>query len=191
MIRLQPTTASQTFSIIPSSFSLGGVTLSLTENGTNIVQSDISYSWEESNNGNFIEITLTEPPVAVECNFANLTNLSGEVVQVPYIDCINNEQYLSILQPYQTIQNQVIKELGDISGLPITVEWVVGGPVNSDLKAAELKEGSIYTIKLHTSTDILYKDLVYVTSQTDKKKVHSINSNYKEVARPDDEYIIL
>lgn len=75
----------------------------------------------------------------------------------------------------------------------IEYEWEVssnGNFVDITLSLS-LKEGSIHTIKLYTETDILYKDLVYVTSQTDKKKVHSINSDYTEVARPDDEYIIL
>ena len=189
MIKLKPTEEAQSFSIIPSGYDLSSATLKLTENGTNIIQGDVSYSWQISSNGNFIEITLIEALQAVNCNFANLTNLSGDVVQVPYIDCINDEQNLTILEPYQTIQNQVIKQLGDISGLPITVEWVVGGPANKT--TAQLKEDSIYTLEIFTSADILYRDTVYITNNENKKEVFSYPQAYTQHDDGEDEYIVL
>ena len=168
---------------------MGGATLSLTENGTNTVQGNVSYSWEKSSNSNFVEITLTEVPAPVNCNYANLTNLSGDVVYVPYLDCISEQQELTLLEPYQTVQNQVIKDLGDVSHLPITVEWVVGGPTNKT--TAQLKEDSIYTLEIFTSTDVLYRDMVYVTNKENKNEVFSYTQAYTQHDDGDDEYIVL
>jgi hypothetical protein len=58
MIRLRPISEEQTFSIIPSSYNLTGAILSLVENGTDIAQTNISYSWQLSTNENFVEVTL-------------------------------------------------------------------------------------------------------------------------------------
>lgn len=62
MIRLQPIQTAQSFSIIPSSYvedTLNTATLSLTENGTNKSESDVSFSWTLSDNGNYVIVTMT------------------------------------------------------------------------------------------------------------------------------------
>lgn len=62
MIRLRPITTEQTFSIIPSSFAasdLNAATLSLTENGTNVSEADVAFTWQASSNANFVELSVT------------------------------------------------------------------------------------------------------------------------------------
>ena len=62
MIRLRPITTEQTFSIIPSSFAasdLNAATISLVENGTNSTESDVAFTWAASDNGNFINLSVT------------------------------------------------------------------------------------------------------------------------------------
>jgi len=62
VIRLQPTDTAQSFSIIPSSYVedvLNTATLSLTENGTNKSEDDVTFSWTLSDNGNYVVVTAT------------------------------------------------------------------------------------------------------------------------------------
>ena len=62
MIRLRPVQTAQTFSIIPSSYleaDWDNATISLTENGTNKAEADVSFSWTLSDNGNYVIITAT------------------------------------------------------------------------------------------------------------------------------------
>ena len=54
-----------------------------------------------------------------------------------------------------------------------------------------LKEDQIYTLEVTTTTDVLYRDLVYITSNTNKKEVFSYPDTYTEDAEMDDEYIVL
>ena len=54
----------------------------------------------------------------------------------------------------------------------------------------ELKEDQIYTLELGTDSKILFRDVVYVTSKTDKKEVFSYPSTYTEYGT-DDDYIVL
>ena len=54
-----------------------------------------------------------------------------------------------------------------------------------------LKEDQIYTLEATTDTDVLYRDLVYITSNTNKKEVFSYPDTYTEDAEMDDEYIVL
>lgn len=120
MIRLQPTDTEQTFSIIPSSFAsanLDAASITLTENGTNSSESNVTFTWAESTNGNFIEISMT-PTIT-------------------------------------------------------------------------LKEDQIYTLELTTTTDVLYRDLVYITSITNKKQVFAYPDAYDEYSDGEDEYIVL
>lgn len=120
MIRLRPITTQQTFSIIPSSFAaanLNASSITLTENGTNLSESNVTFTWAESANGNFIEISMT----------------------------------------------------------PTTV----------------FKQDQIYTLELATSTDVLYRDLVYITSITNKKQVFAYPDAYDEHSDGEDEYIVL
>ena len=62
MIKLRPIIAAQTFSIIPSTYlseKISSSILSLTENGTNLSEDNVPFTWSFSSNGNFIEITMT------------------------------------------------------------------------------------------------------------------------------------
>lgn len=166
--------------------------MSFTENGTNIVKEDIPYTWKVSDNGNFIEISIigesTQP-----CNNIKVVNLSDETLTLPVSVCYESPEPIfdAVILPYFDGVIGGLSYIGDYSELPITVEFLTGYFDGALYNVINLKEGSIYTIKLHTETDIIYKDLVYVTSQTDKKKVHSIVDGYTTVTRPDDEYIIL
>lgn len=120
MIRLRPIQTEQTFSIIPSSFAsadLDASSITLIENGTSKSESNVSFTWAASANGNYIQVSLT-PTIT-------------------------------------------------------------------------FKEDQIYTLELTTSTDVLYRDLVYITSQTNKKEVLSYPERYTERNDGADEYIVL
>lgn len=120
VIRLRPIETEQTFSIIPSSFAaadLDAASITLTENGTNSSESNVTFTWAESANTNFIEISMT-PTIT-------------------------------------------------------------------------FKEDQIYTLELNTTTDVLYRDLVYITSITNKKQVFAYPDAYDEHSSGEDEYIVL
>lgn len=53
-----------------------------------------------------------------------------------------------------------------------------------------LKEDQIYTLELKTSTDVLYRDLIYITSKTNKNEVFKYPERYTE-RNQGDEYIVL
>lgn len=68
MIRLRPINTEQTFSIIPSSYAsadLDSASISLIENGTNNSENNVTFTYAESSNGNFIEISMT-PTITFE-----------------------------------------------------------------------------------------------------------------------------
>jgi len=120
VIRLRPIETEQTFSIIPSSFAsadLDFASVTLTENGTNKSESNVTFTWAASANGNYIEISMT-PTIT-------------------------------------------------------------------------LKEDQIYTFELNTSTDVLYRDMVYITSKTNKKESFKFPDAYDERGTGNDEYIVL
>lgn len=54
----------------------------------------------------------------------------------------------------------------------------------------ELKEDQIYTLEVNTSTKVLYRDMVYITSKTNKKEVFAYPERYTE-RNQGDEYIVL
>lgn len=54
----------------------------------------------------------------------------------------------------------------------------------------ELKEDQIYTLEINTSTKVLYRDMVYITSKTNKKEVFAYPERYTE-RNQGDEYIVL
>ena len=54
-----------------------------------------------------------------------------------------------------------------------------------------LKADQIYTLELYTNSDVLYRDLVYITTKTDKKEVFKYAEPYQEYDDGDDEYIVL
>lgn len=120
MIRLRPIQTEQTFSIIPSSYAsadLDAASISLTENGTNKSESNVTFTWALSSNGNFVEISM-DPAIV----FA---------------------------------------------------------------------EDQIYTIEIATSSDVLYRDLIYITSETSKKEVFTLPDIYNEHSTGENEYIVL
>ena len=119
MIKLKPITGEQTFTIIPSTLNgdlLDDATITFTENGTNVTDDSITFSWDNHYTLNYIEISMTP----------SLT----------------------------------------------------------------LKEGQMYSFELKSDTDIYYRDLVYITSQTNKNEVYKMPEEYTEHSH-DDEYVIL
>jgi hypothetical protein len=96
---------------------LNAATLSLTENGTRVDEADVTFTWAESDNSNYIVVTMT-PTIT-------------------------------------------------------------------------LKADQIYTLELYTDTKVLYRDLVYITTKTNKKEVFSYSEPYQEYDDGDDEYIVL
>lgn len=76
MIRLRPIETSQTFSIIPSSYvaaDLDAASITFVENGTGISDDSISFTWAESANGNFIELTVSPSVTLKEGQIYTLT----------------------------------------------------------------------------------------------------------------------
>lgn len=53
------------------------------------------------------------------------------------------------------------------------------------------KEGSRYKIEMKNSSKVVFRDLIFVTEETDKKQVYSSSSNYKEYSNGDSNYIVL
>lgn len=54
-----------------------------------------------------------------------------------------------------------------------------------------LKEGQIYTLTIKSDTDIYYKDLVYITTETSKKDVFTLPDIYDEYNPGKTEYIVI
>jgi hypothetical protein len=120
VIRLRPIQTEQTFSIIPSSFEAADLDLcsiTLTENGTSKSENNVTFTWEVSSNGNYIEVSMT-PTIT-------------------------------------------------------------------------FKEDQIYAFEMATSTDVFYRDLIYITSKTNKKEIFSFPERYTERNDGNDEYIVL
>lgn len=53
------------------------------------------------------------------------------------------------------------------------------------------KEDQIYSLELSTSTKVLYRDLIYITSKTNKKQTFAVPDIYTEYDDGDDQYIVL
>jgi hypothetical protein len=54
-----------------------------------------------------------------------------------------------------------------------------------------LREDYTYSFKLATATEILYRDLIYVTTKTDKEEVFAYPESYTKYSDGDDKYIVL
>ena len=54
-----------------------------------------------------------------------------------------------------------------------------------------LKEGQIFTFTIKSSTDVFYKDLIYITDETSKKDVFTLPDIYTEYNAGKTEYIVL
>ena len=59
------------------------------------------------------------------------------------------------------------------------------------LSTTELKESSRYRIEIKNETLVLFRDTIFVTSETDKKKVYSYPDVYKKYDDGEDTYIVL
>ena len=59
------------------------------------------------------------------------------------------------------------------------------------LSTDSLKEGSRYRIEIKNETVVLFRDTIFVTSETDKKKVYSYPDVYKKYDDGKDTYIVL
>jgi len=59
------------------------------------------------------------------------------------------------------------------------------------LSTSDLKEGSVYRIEIKNDDLLVYRDTIFVTSETDKKKVYSYPNDYKKYDDGEDSYIVL
>lgn len=53
------------------------------------------------------------------------------------------------------------------------------------------EEGQIYSFELGTASNVYYRDLIYITAQTNKNEVYSLPNIYTQYDDGDDEYIVL
>ena len=184
MIKLRPISGEQTFSIIPSSYNLNGTKLSLTENGTNISQSDVSFTWELSDNGNFVEVTLIEPPT---CNVYRVENPTDGLLFFTYINC--EGFYTSGGIAANRIST--IKDVSEILSNSTAPELIITLVSETAQESANLKEDGIYTLEFKINNDPVYRDVVYATSKVNKNEVFSYSQGYTTYNSGDDEYIVL
>jgi len=76
VIRIKPIQTAQTFSIIPSSYvaaDLNAADITFVENGTDVDDPSPSFTWAESSNGNYIEVTFTPSLTLKEGQIYTLT----------------------------------------------------------------------------------------------------------------------
>ena len=183
MIKLRPINTDQTFSIIPSSYNLNGAKLYLTENGTNISQDDVPFTWEESTNGNFIEITLIDAPV---CNTYSIQNPTDQLRFIAYLNC-EGFYYSGGVAANTTITQKNVSEIVT----PTDPQLIITLVSETSQQRANLKEDSIYTLELKINNDLIYRDMVYVTSKVNKNESFSYPTVYTTHEDGDDEYIVL
>lgn len=186
MIRLIPNQEEQTFSIIPASYDaldIDNATLSLIENGTGEVQESVDFTWQFSGNGNYVEISLLPTE---QCSTYTASNPTTEVLIWAFATCSGSPVFISI-DPQGSLTRDDVGELGGATDPELVVTFV--SEVNT--VGAKLKEDAIYTLELSTGTNVLYKDMVYVTANTDKKEVFSYPERYTERNDGSDEYIVL
>jgi hypothetical protein len=184
MIKLRPISGEQTFSIIPSSYNLNGTKLSLTENGTNMSQSDVSFTWELSDNGNFVEITLTEPAI---CNVYRVENPTDGLLFIAYLDC-EGWYYSAGIAANRITTVKAVSEIVVNSTAPELIITLVS---ETTQEAVNLKEDGIYTLEFKRNNDPVYRDVVYATSKVNKNEVFSYSQGYTTYNSGDDEYIVL
>lgn len=150
MIRLQPISSEQSFTIISSSYSnadLNSCIIYVTDEETkettshspanDLVWDEAIFNWEDENRTwDYDETTATD---------GWLFSLSSD-------------------------DNYLIITMLSISGL---------------------KEGSRYRIEIKSDTDVLFRDNIFVTSETDKKKVYNYPSDYTFYDDGEDVYVVL
>ena len=152
MIRLKPITTGQTFSIIPSTYlseKLSSSILSLTENGTDLEEEDVPFTWSLSGNGNFIEVTMSP----------SLTLREGQI-------------YTLSLNGVFDYKYRVLADGGTYEDNPLIDE-------------------EIAPIAEKNDDDVLFRDLIYITSQTSKREVFTLPNIYKTVPEDKTEYIVI
>lgn len=67
-----------------------------------------------------------------------------------------------------------------------------GNYIEIDLTpSVTLKESQIYTIEFGSSTDVYYRDIVYITEEVEKNRVYTLPTPYDEYDDGDNEYIVL
>ena len=59
------------------------------------------------------------------------------------------------------------------------------------LSTSDLKEGSRYRMEIKNDTLLLFRDTIFVTAETDKKKVYSYPTEYTKYDDGEDTYIVL
>lgn len=182
MIRLRPIETQQTFSIIPSGYDLSTATLRLTENGTNIIQ-NVDFTWDVSSNGNYVLVTLAETG---SCKTYTATNSTSETLTWAFETCSGQSVFVNVA-PSESLTRDDVSALGGATDEELDVVFVS----EVSTVGATLKEDSIYTLEIFTSTDILYRDTVYVTSNQNKNEVFSYTQAYTQHDDGDDEYIVL
>ena len=152
MIRLKPISTEQTFSIIPSTYlseKLSSSILSLTENGTDLEEQDVVFSWSLSSNSNFVEITM-DP---------SLTFKEGQI-------------YTLSLNGVFDYKYRVLADGGIYEDNPLIDE-------------------EIAPIAKKNDDDVIFRDLIYITSSTNKKEVFKLPDVYEEVTEDKTEYIVI
>ena len=89
MIKLRPISEAQTFSIIPSTFvstDWNGASVTFVNDETNAVDDGASFTWEVSDNGNYIEIELTPSVTLTEAQIYTIE--FGTASNVYYRDIV-------------------------------------------------------------------------------------------------------
>jgi len=67
-----------------------------------------------------------------------------------------------------------------------------GNYIEVDLTpSVTLSESQIYTIEFGTSSDVYYRDIVYITEEVEKNRVYTYPNTYEVYDDGDDEYIVL
>lgn len=59
------------------------------------------------------------------------------------------------------------------------------------LSTTDLKEGSRYRMEIKNAELLIYRDTIFVTAETDKKKVYSYPTEYTKYDDGEDTYIVL
>jgi len=90
-----------------------------------------------------------------------------------------------------TLINDETKKSDD--GLSFT--WALSSNGNfveiSMTPSVTFEEGQIYSFELGTASNVYYRDLIYITAQTNKNEVYSLPNIYTQHDDGEDEYIVL
>ena len=88
-----------------------------------------------------------------------------------------------------------INDETNVADISASFTWALSSNGNyiqvSLTPSVTLVEGQFYTFELGTTTDVYYRDIVYITTETNKKDVYSFPVIYDEYEDGNDEYIVL